>query len=411
MEEKKKNQEEIPGNGQNNGDPVFDAHTTSSSSEESGQPKTSTTSPFIEKKSTAPDISEDIEKILKETKLPERRAVGNAKDAAPGRVFDTTIGASATDTMSVSIPKPKTDTKKDEDPKIKSLRTFKDDLQGLVKVKKMSLVKAATLETEKTRNQKAVTAGGAGVRGKSRARFFAILFTVVILVGLGILALLVVFAIQGQRASNAPVVENSSFLFSEQTFTIPIDDQVSDNLIKQLAQGRGSVSLTLGAITRIVPTVPVLDSNNRQVSEREATVAEFLSALHLQTPENFARSFGDSFFLGIHTIDENVPVLILPVLLYQNAFTNMLKWERYINEDLSPLFTKVPYQTIDPDGNISLNGFEDVIIRNYDVRALRDPFGNIKMLYAFPTKDILIIAESPHTFTEALARLRAERRL
>jgi len=50
-------------------------------------------------------------------------------------------------------------------------------------------------------------------------------------------------------------------------------------------------------------------------------------------------------------------------------------------------------------------------MRNYDARALKDDAGQIQLYYSFPTRNILIIAESPYTFAEVLSRLQAERRL
>ena len=50
-------------------------------------------------------------------------------------------------------------------------------------------------------------------------------------------------------------------------------------------------------------------------------------------------------------------------------------------------------------------------MRNYDVRELTDDSGNIVLYYSFPTPNILVIAESPYSFTEILSRLQAEREL
>jgi hypothetical protein len=48
---------------------------------------------------------------------------------------------------------------------------------------------------------------------------------------------------------------------------------------------------------------------------------------------------------------------------------------------------------------------------NYDVRELKDDSGNVVLYYSFPTPNILVIAESPHSFTEVLSRLQAQREL
>ena len=55
--------------------------------------------------------------------------------------------------------------------------------------------------------------------------------------------------------------------------------------------------------------------------------------------------------------------------------------------------------------------YEDLVMRNYDVRALKDDAGEIQLYYSFPTQNILIIAESPYSFPEILSRLQASRQL
>ena len=89
----------------------------------------------------------------------------------------------------------------------------------------------------------------------------------------------------------------------------------------------------------------------------------------------------------------------------------MLAWEAALNEDLSPFFSAVSQLAGNEDGILIKRQFEDNIMRNYDVRILRDDAGTVKMLYAFPTRNFLIIAESPYSFTEILSRLRASRQL
>jgi hypothetical protein len=406
MEENKKNQTENLSEGES----APGIHPADQNTQEDELPM-APASPFIPKGDK--NISEDIKKILKGTKLPEKRNVRSEGDTKQTEVSENKVYVN--EEYSIKDPAiPKSEihkTSSEEKPFIPSMRTFKDDLQTLVKVKKMSLVKAATLENDKRRGQNKVASSGGAVRAKSRARVFAITFSIVVLIGLGGLATLAVITIQSQRSSDLPVQDDNSFLFAEQTFTIPLNGQKPRDLMNQLARSRQGVSLTLGAITRIVPTVIETNIETKQEIERQASTSEFFSSIGARAPQDLVRSFDDAFFLGIHTIDENVPIIIIPVLLYQNAFAGMLKWEDNINEDLTPLFTKLPYQTKDADGNISLNRFEDVIIRNFDARALRDLDGSIKLLYAFPTREILIIAENPFSFVESLARLRAERRL
>ena len=89
----------------------------------------------------------------------------------------------------------------------------------------------------------------------------------------------------------------------------------------------------------------------------------------------------------------------------------MLAWENTVNGDMAPIFPLVAPLTADASGLPVSRKFEDIVLRNYDVRALKDDSGTIQMYYSFPTPNLLIIGESPYTFTEVLSRLQAERKL
>ena len=140
---------------------------------------------------------------------------------------------------------------------------------------------------------------------------------------------------------------------------------------------------------------------------RPATLQEFLAALGTRASPDLVRALGSDFFFGIHTVDKNAPVLVIPVVSYEHAFAGMLAWERTMNADLAPVFTAVPDQVAGPGGLPQKRQFNDLVMRNYDVRALKDDAGVIELYYSFPTKELLIIAESPYSFAEVLSRLRA----
>lgn len=399
-------------------------------------PNTSTSSENVLKSTPSPasfatnnDITlrDDIAKILSTVKLPERperKDAHSAGDAWPQKMPQSSApihtGSSATSKIEAS-PSPTPDeispaataTQKEENPvRGSSLRTLKDDLRELVRTRKMSLVKAVALESEKKLriNESSGAEEIAATRSRVR-RVKRFMITMVICVGLGIAALFTVAYVQTQRTTPRAVSYGSSFMFSEQTLTFPLGALTTHELRQQLSHTRTQVNLTLGAIARIVLIIKEEGPEAGEVRERPARAREFLEILAPSAPEDLLRSLNDEFFFGVHAIDENSPLLVMPINSYQNAFASMLQWESKMNEDLSPLFTRVFHQTTDESGAPRLARFEDVIIRNYDVRALKDMRGEIQMLYAFPTRSVLIIAESPHSFVEALARLRAERRI
>ena len=214
-----------------------------------------------------------------------------------------------------------------------------------------------------------------------------------------------------QRTGKENASLRSDILFAEQSVPFPVDNEAPSDVRRTLASARTSGALTLGAILQIVPVHTQTDPATGQTSTTPLTFGEFLKALGTRAPDDLARALNDDFFFGIHTVDENAPVIIVPVTSYERAFAAMLEWEPDMNADLEPLFTLLPSQTTSANGLPVVRKFDDTVMRNYDVRALKDDAGTIQLYYSFPTRNILIIAESPFSFAEILSRLRADRRL
>jgi hypothetical protein len=368
----------------------------------------------------------DIEHLLKDIKLPERREspnMPNAGSAVPVRTYDTLLGGAlagegeraphpeAVETGTNTIPSKQVPPEKivpDKTPSSAPLHTLKSDLQEIVRVKKISLVSAVALEQDKRRGS--VEAEARAVPARS-GRTFGVLFAAGLLVVLGTAALFGVYTIMRERAGTTPAATlGSSILFAETAVSLPLSDISSLDLKRLLAQVRAGGSATLGSITNIIPVVSVRDEEGVEV-ESPASLGDFLAALDTRASPDLLRALGSEFFLGLHTVDENAPLLVIPVVSYERAFAGMLAWEGTINADFSPFFTPVPDQIAGPGGLPQKRRFEDLVMRNYDVRALKNDTGRIELYYSFPTQDILIIGESPYSFTEILSRLRAERKL
>ena len=286
------------------------------------------------------------------------------------------------------------------------MRTFKEDLMHVVHDRKISLISAVALEEDKKRETRQPSPAEIAITRQRRRRTFAIFYTIVILFGLSIAALYGVYTVQNQHATPAPNPNSSSIIFAEQTFSFPLQDLSASDIKRALSQSQGASSASLGSITRIIPTV-----KNPDGTARAATTAEFFKALDLHVSDDLVRALDSDFFFGIHTIDKNSAVLIIPVNSYERAFAGMLAWEPAMNTDLAPAFTPVSEFTTDANGLPQRRLFEDVVMRNYDTRALKDDSGTIQMYYSFPTPNILIISENPFSFTEILSRLQVQRRL
>ena len=213
-----------------------------------------------------------------------------------------------------------------------------------------------------------------------------------------------------QQKAPPQVDTGSSILFAEQSILLSLDGHSPSELKRVLEAGRTTSQGALGSITRIIPVISETDADGVP-QNRPATFREFMAAMGAHASDDLFRALGNDFFLGIHAADKSAPVVVVPVVSHARAFAAMLNWEPSLNGDLSPLFTAVPALRQDANGLPVLRTYEDLVMRNYDVRALKDDAGDIQLYYSFPTQNVLIIAGSPYSFPEILSRLQASRQL
>jgi hypothetical protein len=360
----------------------------------------------------------DIAKILEEIKLPERRdfkASGDISKASTSEpepaILEEHIVKAAPHNGATAMPT--SITEKPLDPERSSsivtpMRTLKDDLQTVVRDQKISLVHAASLEEEKKHGREHLEPEQLEIRAHKSRRTIGVLFASGLLILLGAGALFGIYLVM-QEQQSVPTVPQSSILFAEQTVTFSLDNQTPQNLKAQLAQASTKQLGSLGSITRIVPTI-MSTSTSGTGQEEPATISQFFSALGMNPPQELMQAIGPNFFFGFHVVDTNAPLFVIPVTSYDHAFAGMLAWEPTMDADLSPIFTSVSMTTTQ-NGLPIQRTFEDAVMRNYDVRELTDDSGNVVLYYSFPTPQILVVAESPYSFTEILSRLQAEREL
>jgi hypothetical protein len=227
------------------------------------------------------------------------------------------------------------------------------------------------------------------------------------LFALGSAALFGVYVVMMSHSAT-PAQQLNSLVFAEQSVALPLDNATPSELKRRVAGERLAQTGSLGSITRIVP---IFQGTGPDAQPRQATTAEFFAALGFRAPDDFLRSLGDEFFFGLHVVDKNAPVLVIPVTNYSRAFAGMLAWEPTMNADLAPVFTALPSTMFDVNGIPQSRMFTDDVMRNYDVRELKDDTGQIQLYYSFPSPNLIIVAESPYSFPELLSRLQSVRRL
>ena len=347
-------------------------------------------------------ISEDIAKILKEVKLPERRNFKGAADPkSPIAAAVKPVAASAKEPQKeVEAPK--------ERSIVTALHTLKDDVQDVVRNRNMSLVRASALEQDKKHRELPKTIANPAMAQRRRRTFLMIFFSL-FFIAFGCAALYGVSMVIQARAATPPP-RYPSLIFAESVVTLPIDTASAASLKATIAQARAQSNAPAGSITRIIPTVTTANANGTTATT-PATLQQFFTALGLQLPSDLSQGIGSTFFFGIHAVDIKAPIFVIAVNSYDRAFAGMLAWEPAMNQNLSPAYDGVSTLITGPDGLPTTRKFSDAVMSNYDVRELKDDSGKVVLYYSFPTPNLLVIAESPSSFSEILSRLEAQREL
>ncbi len=129
-------------------------------------------------------------------------------------------------------------------------------------------------------------------------------------------------------------------------------------------------------------------------------------------PASLDRALGQDWVLGFHNIGTNEPFIFASVASFGNVVDGMLRWEKDMAENLEPLFGGVGSEALSASQIISTSTpvvvapskFVDLIIKNKDVRALKNSSGKIVLLYSFLDPKNLVITTNEQTFREILNR-------
>lgn len=367
-------------------------------------------------------VQDDIARILGSVKLPERNAP-TAPKPKDLKEYDTQIGASSVIAnadraalqaqvrdAALAVNDSLGAATSHSSDNVRALHTLKDDLQDVVHNQKISVVRAAALQEEK-RHRSGSLIPPDELTPPVKARRTAPIVATIILFLVGAAALAGAYLILQNRSVEAVAPIASGLLFAEQTVPLPMDTLAPTDVRREIANARGAGALSLGAILQVRPALTQKDPSSGDDVLAPVSFGLFMDRIGASPPDELVRALSDDFFFGIHTVDENAPLFVIPVQSYERAFAGMLEWEKTMNSDFAPMFAAVPMQTVGADGLLVERVFTDAVIQNYDVRVLRDENGTVQLYYSFPTRNILIIAESQYSFPELLSRLRADRRL
>jgi len=281
---------------------------------------------------------------------------------------------------------------------IKNIRTYQSDVQEQIKNQKTSVVQMV-LEEQKKKDAKKT---GKSITSKRNLPFF-ILSIIFIIAGISIVSAGVWYYIF-KDTDETKIPKNElvdSMILAEAQKEINITKKNKDEIVKAISEEIRTLDIRLDFIEHIYPTKEIAQPEKlgEEGLMARTTAQEFFRKLEFKMPDTLLRSLGEKFMIGIHSFNGNEPFIILTTDFFENTFAGMLVWEKFIAQDIFPLFL------ISAEEDILEKKFEDRVVKNRDLRVLTDKEGKIIILYSFYNKNTLIIATSKDTLDEVIARL------
>lgn len=286
-------------------------------------------------------------------------------------------------------------TEKYTEPKIKRVRTYQGDVANTLKNEQTSAVQMVLAEHKRREKRK---------KDKSPATKKNLTFIIlsILLVVTGVIALSAVafYIIKKVRvpAIQTPI-EIVSPIFSETKKEIDVTDFSKTNLVETIQDEILNINIRLDFIEYLYFTENISRIDGQPDVKVLITPQRFFEIINTKMQDSLLRSFGSSFMFGVYSFNGNQPFIILDTKFFESTFIGMLKWEPYMASEILPLFD------IKTTPTVLDKKFEDVVVKNRDLRVLRDDEENIILLYSFFNRNTLILATDTKTLDEIITRL------
>jgi len=323
-----------------------------------------------------------------------------------------------------------------------AIRTLESDVANTVAKNQLSLSQIA-LAQQKKMAEEAV----ADIPEGKKFSWWALSGIILALLGVGVIT--VAYIMQ----SNAP--EAVEEVITTQDALIPA---VPETTLDITGMSRSDVLRTLSALTnqyasrdgisliRLTTFAEQIINEETVNVETDVPAQKFFEQISSHAPERLSRSLGNQTFFGVVSAGGRaVPFLVFEVSSYDSAFAGMLEWESFVLADL-PFLIHVPPAPTAPapttatsTATSTLTGttttplatttqpvatttkpavvtvtptvpkFLDIVVKNRDARSVKNQDGSTRLLYAFPTPVMLLIAQDETVMSAIIEHLTTAR--
>ncbi len=331
--------------------------------------------------------------------------IGSNREVIEQAVYhriDSTVEAPAINiSPAVEMPEPRK--KPAPSPLVRSIHTYKEDIASSVKGG-ASITSIAAAE-----NARRVERLGEDAAASETSRNVVIIAISVSLILIGGVGGWYAYSVYRER--NKVVVEQVQHdPVQAEKITDITAKSGAENFSVQLYNAVRNSSAPLNSVERLIPisseTITAADGSEKTVA---LTTSQFFETIKANLPDTLLRSFDSTFYLGLNAIHGNQPFLILKTNSFDSVLAGMFRWEPMMIRDLQGIFLRPSDRVAPPLYTIGTSTasyrFEDAILQNKEIRAVRDLKGNVVLLYAFLDTKTLIITSDEETLKDVSARL------
>lgn len=269
------------------------------------------------------------------------------------------------------------------------LKTFAGDIAESVKKKGASQVSIRLEEDKKKPNKISYLEE----EPQYLKKIFIVITSLILLSGIIWLGSKSYYAYKGTEYKEKPELDIKTLIKGDIIKTVDISRKNRVEIVEIIKKTLQNIPQSQEKIVIIAPVAKT------PVTELEAVNSnKLLEILTPNIPQQLLRSFSPIMTLGYRSTEEKFsPFLILKTDSFNSAFSGMLEWEKNIAVDLADIIMS--------DVNETTGVFIDMIVRNKDLRVLKDIKNDVVLAYSFIDAGTLVITSDLETLRSVLDKL------
>lgn len=282
------------------------------------------------------------------------------------------------------------------------MRTFKGDIEEILKREKKSLAEIALEEERKRRENLAYDKNLPEKASLARNT----LFITLILLAAGVIILGTLWFFLNKKAPTLNNPGTSILINVESSKEADVTNFNRKSLIDFLVKERKQENVARGTL-KILSFVTTGESGEKEILSAE----NFMSILDAEMPPSLIRALEPNFLFGFYGESANQPFLVFKTANYRETFFSMLEWENIMENKIGEIFFNPSLRrgilaaTSTKEITTGTKNFQDEVLRSRDSRTLTGDKKELLFFYSFPDENTLILTTSENAFQTLAKRL------